>query len=301
MASNEENDEVAAYLARERAALGEDADLFASGGTPEPVTTTAASSGLDEFDDFDSAPAPVDTGASAPSGPSGIDAFPSLDMMDSPVGASRGGNQEVRVTGHAGTGEEGDEEREKFESAFPDIASEPTAPSAVPYGLTPYPSQPYAAANATTAPGNYSSILPGPTFNSTAAAQSEEDTEPIRQWREKQQAEIKKRDEESLRKKEETVLKAEKAIDAFYESYNAEKEKSIRKNKEDEAAFIQELQEGISKGTSWERVTDIIELVNSQSKTIRASAPGGSDLQRMKELLLSLRREGDKAPAAGGY
>lgn len=159
------------------------------------------------------------------------------------------------MTGHAGTGEEGDEEREKFESAFPDIASEPTAPSvrvigttghvrhelgtdtnpdspqAVPYGLTPYPSQPYAVANATTAPGNYSSILPGPTFNSTAAAQSEEDTEPIRQWREKQQAEIKKRDEESLRKKEETVLKAEKAIDAFYESYNAEKEKSIRKNK----------------------------------------------------------------------
>jgi hypothetical protein len=46
-----------------------------------------------------------------------------------------------------------------------------------------------------------------------------------------QQAEIKKRDEESKRKKEETVLKAEKAIDAFYENYNAEKEKSIRKNK----------------------------------------------------------------------
>ncbi|KAJ9114095.1 hypothetical protein QFC20_001609 [Naganishia adeliensis] len=304
MASNEENGEVAAYLARERAALGEDADLFASGGaTSEPTAPAAASSGLDEFTDFDSAPsapAPVDTNASTATGPSGIDAFPSLDMMDSPAGGL-GGNREVRVTGHAGTGEEGDEEREKFESAFPDIGSEPIAPSAVPYGLTPYPSQPYAAANTTTTPGGYSSILPGPEFNSTAAAQSEEDTEPVRQWRERQQAEIMKRDEESLRKKEETVVKAEKAIDAFYESYNAEKEKNIRKNKEDEAAFIQELQEGISKGTSWERVTDIIELVNSQSKTIRASAPGGSDLQRMKELLLSLRREGDKAPAAGGY
>jgi hypothetical protein len=53
----------------------------------------------------------------------------------------------------------------------------------------------------------------------------------MRQWRERQQAEIKKRDEESKRKKEETVLKAEKAIDAFYENYNAEKEKNIRKNK----------------------------------------------------------------------
>lgn len=48
--------------------------------------------------------------------------------MDSPAGGL-GGNQEVRVTGHAGTGEEGDEEREKFESAFPDIGSEPIAPS----------------------------------------------------------------------------------------------------------------------------------------------------------------------------
>jgi hypothetical protein len=38
-----------------------------------------------------------------------------------------------------------------------------------------------------------------------------------------------------------------------------------------------------------------------ESKTLRASVPGGSDLARMKEILLSLRREGDKAPAAGGY
>ncbi|KAJ9117503.1 hypothetical protein QFC22_004353 [Naganishia vaughanmartiniae] len=298
MAANDENDEVAAYLARERAALGEDADLFASGSnTSDSPAQPAASSVLDEFADFGSAstPAPANqpphTNEPEPSGPSGIDAFPSLDMMDSPSGGFGGSaQQEVRVTGHAGTGEQGDEEREKFESAFPDISDEvePIAPS------------PYAPTNNASA-GGYSTILPGPSFNSTAAAQSEEDTEPIREWREKQQAEIKKRDEESKRKKEEVVLKAEKAIDAFYENYNAEKEKNIRKNKEDEAAFLQQLQEGISKGTSWERVTDVIELANSQSKTIRPSAPGGSDLQRMKELLLSLRREGDKAPAAGGY
>lgn len=151
MASNEENDEVAAYLARERAALGkssslhslhvslnrsltgthyqssgEDADLFASGGAALDSTAPAApSSGLDEFADFGSAPAAETDDTSAPSAPSGIDAFPSLDMMDSPsAGGSRGGIQEVRVTGHAGTGDEGDEEREKFESAFPDIQSE---------------------------------------------------------------------------------------------------------------------------------------------------------------------------------
>ncbi|KAJ9118798.1 hypothetical protein QFC24_005997 [Naganishia onofrii] len=241
MAANDENDEVAAYLARERAALGEDADLFASGGnTSDSTAQPAASSGLDEFADFGSAPsssAPANQSSHdnepEPSGPSGIDAFPSLDMMDSPSGGFGGSAQkEVRVTGHAGTGEKDDEEREKFESAFPDISAEveAIAPSAVPYGLTPYPSQPYASTDNASA-GGYSTILPGPSFTSTAAAQSEEDTEPIREWRERQQAELKKRDEESKRKKEEVVLKAEKAIDAFYENYNAEKEKNIRKNK----------------------------------------------------------------------
>lgn len=49
-----------------------------------------------------------------PPQPQGMDAFPSLD---SPAPTS-----EVRVTGFGGTGE--DEDREKFESAFPDLSSE---------------------------------------------------------------------------------------------------------------------------------------------------------------------------------
>ena len=112
--------------------------------------------------------------------------------------------------------------------------------------------------------------------------------------------------------------------------------------REDEKAFLETLQESISKGTTWERITDLVDLQNSrkssislipfvpsplccrselpqgcipmltisrwsfichpvESKTLRASVPGGSDLARMKEILLSLRREGEKAPAAGGY
>jgi len=46
--------------------------------------------------------------------PQGMDAFPSLDE---PAPTS-----EVRVTGFAGM--EGDEDREKFESAFPDLSGE---------------------------------------------------------------------------------------------------------------------------------------------------------------------------------
>jgi hypothetical protein len=35
-------------------------------------------------------------------------------------------------------------------------------------------------------------------------------------------------------------------------------------NRESEAAFLEKLNEGIAKGTSWERVTDLIQLENSR-------------------------------------
>ena len=56
-------------------------------------------------------------------------------------------------------------------------------------------------------------------------------TRLLREWREKQQAEIKARDERSKAKREETIGKAERAIDQFYEEYNAKKERNIKENK----------------------------------------------------------------------
>ena len=52
-----------------------------------------------------------------------------------------------------------------------------------------------------------------------------------REWREKQAAEIKARDEASKAKRQETIGKAERAIDQFYEEYAAKKERNIRENK----------------------------------------------------------------------
>ena len=52
-----------------------------------------------------------------------------------------------------------------------------------------------------------------------------------RQWREKQAADIKARDEASKAKRQETIGKAERAIDQFYEEYAAKKERNIRENK----------------------------------------------------------------------
>ena len=117
-------------------------------------------------------------------------------------------------------------------------------------------------------------------------------------WREKQQEEIAQRDSRSAERKEEMIRKAEKAIDDFYANYNSKKERQIAKNKEDEQAFTQARDDALGRGTTWERIADIIELQDSRSKTVAKST---RDLSRMKEVLLNLKREGETAPNAMGY
>lgn len=128
-----------------------------------------------------------------------------------------------------------------------------------------------------------------------------EEPEAVRQWRETQKDAIAKRDAEDERKKAEAISKAEQDIDNFYAEYNAKKEKNIAANKENEAKFHEERTRELAEGTTWDRVTKMVDLKNSQSKTIARAGPGSSDLTRMKELYLKLRREGERAPGAAGY
>ncbi|AAW45490.1 hypothetical protein CNBH0550 [Cryptococcus deneoformans B-3501A] len=286
------DDPMADFLAREKAALGDDADFFAN-------PTPSAASGIDAFPDLTSPAVEPESTPVKPPTPQyqGIDAFPDIDTP------AVDGTQ-IKVTGPAGTGE--DEDVMKFESAFPDLsgetgsqpASKPifNALSPQPYGASPYP--PTATTAVSRSP--HPSILPAPTFNNILPT-ADEDTEPIKAWKARQAEEIQKRDEADKKRRDEMSDRAEKAIDQFYEEYNKMKEKNIRENKESEAEFLEKLQEGVAKGTAWERISDLISLENSQSKTIRPSVPGGSDLARMKEILLALRREGDKAPGAAGF
>jgi hypothetical protein len=71
--------------------------------------------------------------------------------------------------------------------------------------------------------------------------------------------------------------------------------------RETEAEFKEQFSSTLSNGTSWSRICDIIELQNSQSKTLARSGAGTTDLGRYKEVLLRLKREGDTAPGAAGY
>lgn len=52
-----------------------------------------------------------------------------------------------------------------------------------------------------------------------------------RAWKAKQKERIKARDDASELKRQETIKKAEEAIDSFYAEYNAKKEKNIAENK----------------------------------------------------------------------
>jgi hypothetical protein len=136
-------------------------------------------------------------------------------------------------------------------------------------------------------------------------APAEPDTEPIKAWRSKRDEEIRRRDERSAKKHQDTVERAEKAIDDFYQDYNAKKERQIAKNKcaglcvsvtsrraaearhrEEEAAFVSKRTDELAQGTTWERISDLVDLQDSRSKTSTRST---RDLSRFKEALLSLK------------
>ena len=129
----------------------------------------------------------------------------------------------------------------------------------------------------------------------------DEETEALRSWRERQADDVARREAQAERERAEAVSRAEREMDEFYANYRAQKEKNIKKNKEDEAQFQQQRQAELAEGTTWTRITKLLDLQHSQSKTIAKGGAGSSDLTRMKDLYLRLRREGDKAPGAAGY
>ncbi|EMD32943.1 hypothetical protein CERSUDRAFT_118371 [Gelatoporia subvermispora B] len=269
------------FLARESELLGEEFTGTPTGGT------FATANGEIDFDRAASAfpdisldgsgdiPAPSVHVAAQPTGGFSFDDFAS---------PPRERVTEVKVTG--------DDEIEKFESEFPDIEIPEPAQTFSP------PQQTFGAAPTFAPQPQPSAFSSTPILNHAA---TEEEPEVIKQWRERQAEEIKARDEASKARREETVGKAERAIDQFYEEYSAKKERNIRENKEHEEEFLANLSESLTNGTTWQRICDLIELQNSQSKTIARTGPGTTELSRFKEVLLRLKREGDAAPGAAGY
>ncbi|KAF3906285.1 hypothetical protein ABW20_dc0102955 [Dactylellina cionopaga] len=168
-------------------------------------------------------------------------------------------------------------ETHKFESSFPDLIADNEIVG--PGGTITGSSAPY---------------MPGvPNTNFPSSSLTEEEPEVIKQWRERQQLEIQRRDELSETRKQETVDKARAAIDDFYDNYNAKKDKSIEQTRQEAEEFLANRENTSAGGTSWERIAKLVDLTDKSVKT------GKSDKTRFRELLVSLRKD-EKAPGASG-
>ncbi|KAG8895490.1 hypothetical protein FRC00_007407 [Tulasnella sp. 408] len=249
-----------------------------------------AASAFPDLDDIGPAAVPSGQTSFPDLGQGGIDGFDDDDDFG-PIGGGttlNKGPTSVKVTG--------DDMLEKFEDQFPDL------------GDTGFSAPPPPISVASQQPSFYQSppIQQQPQqsmYGSGFPAQQVEEEEPevIKQWRAQQEERIRERDAASEKKRQDTISKAEQAIDQFYQDYNSKKEREIAENKKNEEEYKASLTDALAAGTTWSRICDLIELENSQSKTVARAGPGTTDLARMREVLLRLRREGENAPGAAGY
>ncbi|OJJ64465.1 hypothetical protein ASPSYDRAFT_325379 [Aspergillus sydowii CBS 593.65] len=148
-------------------------------------------------------------------------------------------------------------------------------------------------------------VAPGGTITGTGAPfpptgyssyqAPEEEAEPVREWREKRDADIARRAETSNEKKEATVTKAREDIDDFYVSYNNKTDKLRAQTAAEAEQFLASRENTSAGGTSWERIA---KLVDVSGKGTRGGA-SGSGKERFREMLLDLKKD-EKAPGASG-
>jgi len=148
------------------------------------------------------------------------------------------------------------------------------------------------------APGGDSITGPSVSYNSGYAAYTEEEEEPevIKNWREKRDAQNAKRADQFAQQREETVKEAQKNIDDFYDNYNNKKDKTIAQTRKDAEQFLANREDTTSGGTSWERISKLVDVSGKGPK----GGSAGSGKERFRELLINLRKDG-KAPGAEGY
>jgi hypothetical protein len=139
--------------------------------------------------------------------------------------------------------------------------------------------------------------LPGQPQSSFAPARSDSpEPEVIREWRERRDLQIQHRDEVSAERKNKTIDEARQNIDDFYDNYNNKKEKEVAKTRREADEFLKSRDDTTAGGTSWERISKLVDLSGKGAK----GGASGSEKQRFREILVSLRKD-EKAPGATGY
>ncbi|KAK9382601.1 clathrin light chain [Kockiozyma suomiensis] len=122
----------------------------------------------------------------------------------------------------------------------------------------------------------------------------EEEPDVIKEWRERRELAIQRRDEQSKARKQETLDAAKQNIDDFYDNYNDKKDKAIAQTRAEEKEFIESQESTVSGGTTWERIAKLVDLSEKNARTAKV------DKTRFRELLLSLKSD-PNAPGAKGY
>lgn len=173
----------------------------------------------------------------------------------------------------------GGDETAQFEQQFPDLSG---------------PNEAVAPGGTITSAGPSVSYNSG--FQAYAKEEEEEEPEVIKEWRAKRDEGNAKRAEQFARQREETVAEAQKNIDDFYDNYNNKKEKTIAATRKDAEQFLASREDTTSGGTSWERISKIVDVSGKGAK----GGAAGSGKERFRELLTSLRKD-EKAPGATGY
>jgi len=142
-----------------------------------------------------------------------------------------------------------------------------------------------------------SSFLPGaPTSYPSSYREPEEEPEVLKEWRNKRDADISARDKISTDRKTTTTNEAREALDDFYDNYNNKKDKNIAETRRLAQEFLNARDDTTAGGTSWDRIGKLVDLSGKGPK----GGAGGSGKERMRELLVSLRKD-EKAPGATGY
>ncbi|KIV90292.1 hypothetical protein PV10_07611 [Exophiala mesophila] len=229
------------FLERERALLGEDADLFAAGDKTNAATVA--------------------------------------DGDDDDLLGGDGGD----FTSGAPNTSSGQGDLDDFESSFPAIDTRND--NIGPGGTITNSALPY---HGSSAPGTSGYTNYNPPVE-------EDDTEPIREWRSKRDAEITRRDEASQRKKDETIATSQEDIDSFYESYNRKVDKQKAQTAKEAEEFLKNREDTTAGGTSWERIAKLVDL----SGKGQSGGGDGSSKKKFRELLVSLKSD-KNAPGVAG-
>lgn len=112
------------------------------------------------------------------------------------------------------------------------------------------------------------------------------DSEYIKTWKEKRDAEIEKKEQGYERKKKDTLEEAEQSLDAFYETYNSKKETALKEAKEAQEKFLADRDVDRTNTSVWDSAIEILAL---DKNTSSVDDDLFRDKTRFKDVLLALK------------